>query len=132
MPDTGGVGGFHMPGSHEPKGIHNTGPTGDVPENFKGLKGSKGLEGMGLSSKQKSDIQGARSDGGFGGPISPLEMWFMQHSGKGMEGMMKGIMMYRRFMMSMMMTCVTGMSTVSKASMQRQKQADRQSYGGMA
>ncbi|MCH9611459.1 MAG: hypothetical protein S4CHLAM81_09560 [Chlamydiales bacterium] len=124
MADTGGVGGLGTP--QGPKGPEHMGPAGDPAADFKMVKGQKELN---LTADQSKQIKELRSDNGFSGPISPLEMWFMEHSG---GDPIKGIMMYQRFIKSMMMTTLTSMTGMQRASMQRQKQADRQAYGGMA
>ena len=124
MVDSGGVGGFHMPPSGEAKGVGSAGS--DQPE-FQGLE-QKGDKKIDLTKDQMDQIHQMRLAGGFGGKISPLEMWFMQHTG---GDPVEGEKVYQHFMNSMMMTAITGMSTSSRQALQRQKQHDREAYGGM-
>lgn len=120
MSDTGGVGGFGGP-----KRVDQSTPSGDVPSDFQGTSKS-GLQN--LTQQQMREIHDQRSKNGYSGPLSPLEKWFMDHA-KGNP--LEGIVMYQRFMQSMMMTTVTSMSTTSSRALQRQKDQDRESYGGM-
>ncbi len=128
MSETGGVGGFQIP---ESTNIQTPGsqPTGDASEVSAFQDPSKALKGLNLTSNQMDQVNNARAEGGFGGPISPLEIWFLEHSG---DDPIAGILAYQRFINSMMLTAVTGMSGASRASMERQKQSDRQAYGNMA
>jgi|GEM_PF-5993798 len=126
MADSSGVSGLPTPPSNTPpSGIP---PSGTASGDFKGLP-SAGASGLNLSSDQMNQVQNIRSNAGYNGPISPLEIWFMEHAG---GDPIEGIVMYQRFIQSMMMTCITGLSGTQKASMDRQKQADQQAYGGMA
>lgn len=126
MANSSGVNGSPTPPSNTPpSGIS---PSGTPPSDFKSLQ-SGSSSGLNLSSDQMSQVQTVRSNGGYSGPISPLEIWFMEHAG---GDPIEGIVMYQRFIQSMMMTCITGLSGSQKASMDRQKQADQQAYGGMA
>lgn len=122
MSDTGGIGGF----SSGPKRVGESTPSGDVPSDLNGP--SKSNAPLNLTQQQMEEVREQRSKGGYSGPLSPLEKWFMDHSG---GNPVLGIMMYQRFMQSMMMTTITSMSTTSSRALQRQKDQDRQSYGGM-